>query len=468
MSLSDNFQLPQDWQIGKSHSDSSLCLLRAGLHADVWFSCMDHDESDKADRIPAHKLILASRSPVFEAMFYGEMAESSSEIHLSQIEKIPFLLFLRCLYSDETDLSEEYAVDVMRIAHQYQVTTCVDLCSEFLQGIVRIDNACYLLETALLLHDTDLVKAATHFIDDNAPAVIQSEGFEDISLETLEYILKGNTFFAPEVDIIEAVDDWALSKLAKNDMTADSANKRLVMGNAFYYLRLPILSPRDFIAAQLTYEYLTNEEQKNTSRFILQKEAIDLCNSIEERRPRQATCFISVLQCSQKELIPNKTAKSMATLVCVKDIELEAIILLLKQDQSVDIIATCTIETSREKKVILNNTFSLESNHLILPDLPLQASESPYVITVSIVVESNTEESDDSRSPSPKAVYGLAFSRPPAVRGKIQKMSVSMQTEDDSVSGQRLETGAGLAGIVNGDFPTCFIHGIEYTNKSNR
>ena len=374
-------------------------------------------------------------------------------------------MYCRCLYSDETDLSEEYAVDVMQIAHQYQVTTCVGLCSKFLRGIVRIDNACYLLETALLLHDTDLVKAATDFIDDNAPAVIESEWFQDISKDTLEYILKGNTFFAPEMDIIRAVDEWALLNVAKDDLATDSANKRLAIGNAFYYLRLPTLSPRDFIDAQLTYEYLTNEEQKNTSRYILNKEAIDLCNSVEERRPRKATCCMSVLQCSQNEVIPNETAKSMVTLVCVNDIELGAITLLLHRDLSMFVVAACTIETSVEKKKIWNETMPLFSNCLILSGLPLQASESPYVITVIV--------SGGSTAQGRRATKGQKYKFesqgiPIIFSDKITTKSVSMQTEDDSVSGRRLKKSAGLVSLINSDLQPCFIHGIQYINKSNR
>ena len=95
LAFTDNFILPQDWQLGKSLSESTVCLWRAGKHADVWFRCKDQDETVKTDRIAAHKLILACRSPVFEAMLYGELAETSEEISLPETEKIPFLLFLR-------------------------------------------------------------------------------------------------------------------------------------------------------------------------------------------------------------------------------------------------------------------------------------------------------------------------------------------------------------------------------------
>ena len=48
------------------------------------------------DRIPAHKLILAARSPVFDAMFYGPMAEQK-EVVVPDIETKGFKKLLRYL-----------------------------------------------------------------------------------------------------------------------------------------------------------------------------------------------------------------------------------------------------------------------------------------------------------------------------------------------------------------------------------
>ena len=62
-------------------------------------------ESESKQVIPAHKFVLSISSPVFEAMFYGELAETGDSIVLSDCENDSLLELVRYLYSDEVNLS---------------------------------------------------------------------------------------------------------------------------------------------------------------------------------------------------------------------------------------------------------------------------------------------------------------------------------------------------------------------------
>ena len=55
--------------------------------------------------IPAHKFLLAIGSPVFEAMFYGELLESRDTIELPDCDYESLLELFRYMYSDEVNLS---------------------------------------------------------------------------------------------------------------------------------------------------------------------------------------------------------------------------------------------------------------------------------------------------------------------------------------------------------------------------
>lgn len=368
----------------------------------------------------------------------------------------------------------------MKIAHKYQVTTCLEFCSEFLRGILKADNACYLLEHARLLEDTALVRSATEFTDDNAPAVIASEGFKDISRETLEYVLKGNTFFAPEVDIVKAVDEWASNYLSKNKMTVNSESKRLVMGQAFYWLRLPMLGLRDFFAAQMKYDYLTNEEQLNIIRYIVLKETYGIGNSHEERRPRKATYIRPVLECQEpKDIAPNETLTNVFTLTCKHNIELEEILLLQRPDQLTG-GANCIVQTSSDETVIAYHEVKLSApfngSVKLVPSVQIKASSNPYNIKVNITTPFDLQ---------PAVSFGLPYGiesevarvyipgQTPVFSGFVQpavpvRKCVSVQTEGNQVLCDRWIVAPSSVSLECSDWQSCFIRGVKYTNESYR
>ena len=51
--------------------------------------------------VPAHKLLLAAKSPVFNAMFCGELAEQEQSINLPDCKYEGMLEFLRFLYTEK-------------------------------------------------------------------------------------------------------------------------------------------------------------------------------------------------------------------------------------------------------------------------------------------------------------------------------------------------------------------------------
>lgn len=83
---------PSDWQSGcVSVKERGAYLLQSGQWSDCTF--LVGSQPDQVV-IAGHKLILAMASPVFEAMFYGGMAERSDPINISDVQPEAFKALL--------------------------------------------------------------------------------------------------------------------------------------------------------------------------------------------------------------------------------------------------------------------------------------------------------------------------------------------------------------------------------------
>lgn len=82
-----------NWQATKnSLKERFAFLFNNELLSDVRFIV---GKGRQAQRIPAHKFVLAAGSAVFDAMFNGGMATTSTEIELPDVEPAAFLALLR-------------------------------------------------------------------------------------------------------------------------------------------------------------------------------------------------------------------------------------------------------------------------------------------------------------------------------------------------------------------------------------
>ena len=71
------------------------------LMSDIKFAFPDTKRT-----IPAHKYVLAISSPVFFAMFYGDLAESRDTINITDCDPDIFLHFLRFICCDEANFQD--------------------------------------------------------------------------------------------------------------------------------------------------------------------------------------------------------------------------------------------------------------------------------------------------------------------------------------------------------------------------
>jgi len=149
----------KNWQTTRpTIRERSKFMFNNDLFSDVKFAVKRADDTDRSKQvIPAHKLVLSISSPVFEAMFYGELAETSDSIELPDCEYDSLLELFRYMYSDEVNLSESNVMGVLYLAKKYMVPSLAEKCTKYLHDHLDPSNVFSILPSAQKYEEMKLV-----------------------------------------------------------------------------------------------------------------------------------------------------------------------------------------------------------------------------------------------------------------------------------------------------------------------
>ncbi|XP_078540865.1 BTB/POZ domain-containing protein 1 isoform X2 [Lissotriton helveticus] len=235
-----------NWQATKSSLQERFTFLfNNELLSDVRF-VVGKDRT--AQRIPAHRFVLAAGSAVFDAMFNGGMATTSAEIELPDVEPAAFLALLRFLYSDEVQIGPETVMTTLYTAKKYAVPALEAHCVEFLTKHLRADNAFMLLTQARLFDEPQLATLCLETIDKSTLDAISAEGFTDIDIDTLCAVLERDTLSIRESRLFGAVVRWAEAECQRQQLVVTVDNKQKVLGKAVSLIRFPLMTIEEFAA----------------------------------------------------------------------------------------------------------------------------------------------------------------------------------------------------------------------------
>ena len=264
---------PETWQTERSTiRERTKFMLNNDLFSDVKFVVRKSDsegESESKKVIPAHKFVLSIGSPVFEAMLYGELAETRDSIELPDCDYESLMELFRYLYSDEVNLSGSNVMGVLYLAKKYIVPSLVDKCSQYLQDHLQPENVFNILAIAEKYEEKGLIDQCWEVIDNQSEEVVKSDGFATIELSLLEAVVSRDTLSINEIDLFKAVDLWATKKCEKQGLEANGEVKRRVLDETVVKaIRFPVMELRDFSAVVLNAKILTFDEVTRLVQFF--------------------------------------------------------------------------------------------------------------------------------------------------------------------------------------------------------
>ncbi|XP_078361921.1 BTB/POZ domain-containing protein 6-like [Oculina patagonica] len=241
----------KNWQTTRpTIKERNKFMFNNDLFSDVKFVVRKTDgESESKQVIPAHKFVLSIGSPVFEAMFYGELAETGDSIELPDCEYESLLELFRYMYSDEAILSGSNVMGVLYLAKKYIVPSLADKCTEYLEDNLDPSNVFCILPSAQKYEEKDPVDRCWKVIDKQTDEAVKSDGFATIDRSLLEAVVVRDTLSIEEIELFKAVDLWATKECERQGLAADGA-----------IIRFPTIKLEDFSSAILDSDILTKEE----------------------------------------------------------------------------------------------------------------------------------------------------------------------------------------------------------------
>lgn len=210
---------------------------------------------------PGHRLILCAMSEVFRTMLEADMLEKNSKV-ITIRDSTPLAVkqFLKYLYMGIVDFSGwPEAVNILKIAHKYNVQALINLTEAYLLSQVVFANACMLHELGRT-YCLKLLKKQTHnFILDSAFIVSDTDGFFNLKQKTLENFLSNVTFNAEnEGSVLTSLREWAVCECSRRCMALSRSNVLSAMEPFLKYIRWDLIPEehRTFVPRILVDKYM--------------------------------------------------------------------------------------------------------------------------------------------------------------------------------------------------------------------
>ncbi|XP_043941864.1 actin-binding protein IPP [Protopterus annectens] len=164
-----------------------------------------------------HRLVLASSSPYFAALFTGGMLEASKDVvRIEGVSADTFKLILDYIYTGAVNVNVNNVQEIIVAADMFHLCEIVDMCCKFLKEQMDPSNCIGIFQFAEHIACHDLLEFAENYIFSHFLEVQEGEEFPTLSKEQLIKILKSEELrIEDEYQVFTAAMHWILKDLVK-------------------------------------------------------------------------------------------------------------------------------------------------------------------------------------------------------------------------------------------------------------
>ncbi|XP_015219958.2 kelch-like protein 9 [Lepisosteus oculatus] len=194
---------------------------------------------DGEEPFPVHRIIMASSSDYFKAMFTGGMKEQELKtIKLHGLSRVGLKNIIDFIYTARVTLHMDNLQDTLEAASFLQVMPVLGFCKELLSSEVTIENCVEVGRIASDFHLEEVQAYVNEFVQRNFLTLVKSSRHLQLSEESMAYALASDSLKGlSEMELYHAACAWL-----KHD-DARKAHTYSLMRN----VRFPLMSPNELL-----------------------------------------------------------------------------------------------------------------------------------------------------------------------------------------------------------------------------
>ncbi|KAI5637466.1 BTB/POZ domain-containing protein [Phthorimaea operculella] len=260
---------PEDWQVDCLEVKNRLFYL---FCTHEWADCSfqfgtSTSAEESKNSLQAHRLVLAMASPVFAAMFYGNVGDKNSPVIINDIDLPTFEALLKYIYTDELKITDATAaMNLYKAAHKYILINLKRMCRDTLFKYLNPNNVCQVYEFASFYDEKSLEKKCLDTFTTETYQVLKGNSFRSADTNTVKKIVKmDNLNINNEMDLYNALLEY-VDHYKKTDDENDGQNLAVLTNNINLKQENGVTKTRDKVNPLITYtlENIAPQSSKKT------------------------------------------------------------------------------------------------------------------------------------------------------------------------------------------------------------
>ncbi|MGH0141755.1 UNVERIFIED_CONTAM: hypothetical protein FKN15_065250 [Acipenser sinensis] len=201
-----------------------------------------------SESFPVHRVLMASSSDYFKAMFTGGMKEQELKtIKLQGLSCVGLKNIIDFIYTAKVALNMDNLQDTLEAASFLQIMPVLDFCKELLISEVTTDNCVEVGRISSVYHLTEVSSFINEFVLKNFSVLLKEGQYLQLSEDSMAHALASdNLKNCTEMELFKHTCDWL-----KHDESRKAHTYKLMKN-----IRFPLMTPSELLQISNEADFL--------------------------------------------------------------------------------------------------------------------------------------------------------------------------------------------------------------------